>query len=167
MTLTKWNLKNWGIFEISFIIHSFSSFIKFEENLSAEHKARELKTIHIEAECEFIKMEIQICHINNLNLYNQVGIVAINIMGSICDSEYFLKQLDDPKKISFVKTMYYFSHFFKILIPLKTHRGILRMIIEMLNFGETLIRSMKWKKLMNFQFRIWLLMFTRIEILLK
>lgn len=104
MTLTKWNLKNWGIFDKkSFIIHFFSSFIKFEENLSTEHKARELKTIHIEAEGEFIKMEIQKCHINNLNLYNQVGIVAINIMGSICDSEYFLKQLDDPKKISFVK----------------------------------------------------------------
>eukprot|EP01137_Pigoraptor_chileana_P018819 Opistho-2@78937 len=55
--------------------------VSFSSNEQSEYKARELKSVHIDATGHFIKLVIHKNHINKLNLYNQVGIVAINIIG--------------------------------------------------------------------------------------
>ncbi|KAJ3216914.1 hypothetical protein HK099_005677 [Clydaea vesicula] len=70
--------------------------VNFCHNTQSGFQARELKSIHLEAEGDSIKFVIHKCHINSLNLYNQVGIVAINILGEINDSDYFVKTLSDP-----------------------------------------------------------------------
>lgn len=43
--------------------------------------ARELKTVHIDQEAALLKLRIHACHVNEHNLYNQVGIMAINLCG--------------------------------------------------------------------------------------
>ncbi|EPB90954.1 hypothetical protein HMPREF1544_02208 [Mucor circinelloides 1006PhL] len=42
---------------------------------------RELKSIKIQADCEYIRLVMKGCHGNRLNIYKQVGILAINILG--------------------------------------------------------------------------------------
>ncbi|KAJ3150983.1 hypothetical protein HDU86_006239 [Geranomyces michiganensis] len=62
------------------------SYVSLNDGAQVEYKARELKSIHIDAEGEYLKIVLHKCHVNNLNLYNQVGIVAINIFGEVCDT---------------------------------------------------------------------------------
>ncbi|KAJ3185062.1 hypothetical protein HDU87_002628 [Geranomyces variabilis] len=73
-------------------------YVSLNDGAQVEYKARELKSIHIDAEGEYLKIVIQKCHVNNLNLYNQVGIVAINIFGEPCDSS-FNSALNEQRKI--------------------------------------------------------------------
>ncbi|KAJ3148995.1 hypothetical protein HDU89_003996 [Geranomyces variabilis] len=73
-------------------------YVSLNDGAQVEYKARELKSIHIDAEGEYLKIVIQKCHVNNLNLYNQVGIVAINIFGEPCDSS-FNSALTEQRKI--------------------------------------------------------------------
>ncbi|XP_035225649.1 centrosomal protein of 104 kDa-like isoform X3 [Stegodyphus dumicola] len=55
--------------------------IYFSENAFTEYKARELRTAYIDIIGKFVKLVLHQNHINKLNLCNQVGIVAINIIG--------------------------------------------------------------------------------------
>lgn len=71
-------------------------FINLNNNESTQYKARELKTVFIAFKSEYIKIVIHKCFINRLNLFNQVGILAINIHGQPCDSLYLLDSLKDP-----------------------------------------------------------------------
>jgi centrosomal protein CEP104 len=56
-------------------------YVTFADNCNNSFKFRELKTIHLDLTTNFLKFEIQKCFVNELNLYNQVGLVAINPMG--------------------------------------------------------------------------------------
>ncbi|KAI8890922.1 hypothetical protein K501DRAFT_328095 [Backusella circina FSU 941] len=42
---------------------------------------RELKSIKVQADCEYIRLVIRGCHDNRLNVYKQVGFVGLNILG--------------------------------------------------------------------------------------
>ncbi|KAG2208360.1 hypothetical protein INT46_003684 [Mucor plumbeus] len=42
---------------------------------------RELKSIKIQADCEYIRLVMKGCHGNRLNIHKQVGLLAINILG--------------------------------------------------------------------------------------
>ncbi|KAG2232599.1 hypothetical protein INT48_009808 [Thamnidium elegans] len=42
---------------------------------------RELKSIKIQADCEYIRLVIKGCHENRLNVHKQVGLLALNILG--------------------------------------------------------------------------------------
>ncbi|KAJ3417258.1 hypothetical protein HDV05_005714 [Chytridiales sp. JEL 0842] len=70
-------------------------YVTLGDNASTGYKARELKSIHIDAEGDYLKIVAHKCYINPLNLYNQVGIVAVNLMGDIYDSDYFVKTLSE------------------------------------------------------------------------
>jgi hypothetical protein len=48
------------------------SYTILDDNSRSNYKARELKSIHIDCEAEFIKLVIKDCYVNELNLYNQV-----------------------------------------------------------------------------------------------
>jgi centrosomal protein CEP104 len=56
-------------------------FIELSSNERTEHKARELKSIHVDAEGTFLKFVMHKNYVNKLNLYNQVGLVALNVIG--------------------------------------------------------------------------------------
>ncbi|CEP16010.1 hypothetical protein [Parasitella parasitica] len=53
----------------------------FDNNARAQYRARELKSIKINVDGEFVRLVIRNCHRNRLNTYNQVGILALNILG--------------------------------------------------------------------------------------
>lgn len=68
-------------------------FVTFSDNFESGYRARELKSINLEAEGSHLRFLIHKCHINSLNLYNQVGIVAINVIGEPRDSDYFINSI--------------------------------------------------------------------------
>ncbi|CAG8714284.1 11725_t:CDS:2, partial [Cetraspora pellucida] len=51
-------------------------------NERANYKARELKSVKLDAEGEFIRLVARSCHENPLNQHKQIGIVAITVMAS-------------------------------------------------------------------------------------
>ncbi|KAE8989823.1 hypothetical protein PR003_g24522 [Phytophthora rubi] len=56
-------------------------FLTLKANTESRYMARELKTVHIDQEVALLKLRIHACHVNEHNLYNQVGIMAINLCG--------------------------------------------------------------------------------------
>jgi len=56
-------------------------FLTLKTNVESRYMARELKTVHIDQEAALIKLKIHACHPNEHNLYNQVGVMAINLCG--------------------------------------------------------------------------------------
>nr|CAH8828163.1 unnamed protein product [Trichobilharzia regenti] len=56
-------------------------YVALSDNQTTEFKARELKSVHIDATGSFIQLFLHKNHPNSLNLYDQVGIVAINVIG--------------------------------------------------------------------------------------
>ena len=73
----------------NFFFRDFSNFnvryIELSSNDRTNFKARELKSIHVDAEGIFLKLIIHKNYVNRLNLYNQVSIVAINLLGDDLD----------------------------------------------------------------------------------
>ena len=55
--------------------------LSFDSNERSNHQARELKSVHINTKALLLRFVLQECHMNRLNSYSQVGIVAINIKG--------------------------------------------------------------------------------------
>ncbi|KAG7395995.1 hypothetical protein PHYBOEH_002901 [Phytophthora boehmeriae] len=56
-------------------------FLTLKSNTESRYLARELKTVHIDQEAALLKLRIHACHINEHNLYGQVGLMAINLCG--------------------------------------------------------------------------------------
>ncbi|KAL8583520.1 hypothetical protein ACOMHN_054836 [Nucella lapillus] len=61
--------------------YSRLGYVSLSDNEKTGYKARELKSVHVDAVGTFLCLNIHKNHINKYNLYNQVGIVAINIIG--------------------------------------------------------------------------------------
>jgi centrosomal protein CEP104 len=55
--------------------------VSLSTNHQTSYKARELKSIHIDSVARFLKIVVHECHLNIHNWYNQVGIVAVNLIG--------------------------------------------------------------------------------------
>ena len=55
--------------------------LALDPNERSSFQARELKTVYIDKPTVYIRLVIHHCHINKYNLFNQVGIVAINMLG--------------------------------------------------------------------------------------
>lgn len=56
-------------------------YVALSDNEKTSFKARELKSVHVDAIGHFVKFVIHKNHLNPHNLYNQVGLVAINVIG--------------------------------------------------------------------------------------
>ena len=55
--------------------------LSFDPNTASGHQARELKSVHVNVDAAILRVVVHKCHVNKLNIYNQVGIVAINVIG--------------------------------------------------------------------------------------
>ena len=55
--------------------------LSFDSNEKSGHQARELKSVHVSTDALLLKITLHRCHVNRLNIYNQVGLVAINLLG--------------------------------------------------------------------------------------
>ncbi len=47
-------------------------YLSFDPNERSNHQARELKSVHVNVSAHFVKLVIHRCHVNKLNIYNQV-----------------------------------------------------------------------------------------------
>ena len=52
-------------------------------NEQTAFKARELKTVHINSSTVYLRLVLSKCHLNPYNFFNQVGIVALDITGTL------------------------------------------------------------------------------------
>eukprot|EP00892_Ulva_mutabilis_P006596 jgi/Ulvmu1/4308/UM002_0029.1 len=57
--------------------------IRMDDNQRSSHQARELKTIQLDHNAVvFVRLVLDRCHVNEHNIYNQVGVVAVNFTGT-------------------------------------------------------------------------------------
>lgn len=54
------------------MLNIYSSYVCFDNNVRAQFRARELKSIKINADGEYVRLVIRNCHKNRLNTFNQV-----------------------------------------------------------------------------------------------
>ena len=45
-------------------------------------QARELKSVYIKARGNFLRLLLHKCYLNDHNLFNQVGLIALNVIGT-------------------------------------------------------------------------------------
>ncbi|PKY44949.1 hypothetical protein RhiirA4_542229 [Rhizophagus irregularis] len=64
-----------------YILFKRLGYCALDSNERANYKARELKSVRLDTECEYIRLVARRCYSNHLNQYNQVGIVGIAVMG--------------------------------------------------------------------------------------
>lgn len=57
-------------------------YLSLDSNERSSYQARELKTVYIDQVGEFIKLLIHKNYVNKQNMFSQVGIVALNLLGS-------------------------------------------------------------------------------------
>ncbi|XP_071482021.1 centrosomal protein of 104 kDa-like [Diadema antillarum] len=67
-------------------------FVTLSENSKTGFKARELKSVHVDAIGKYLRLVIYKNHVNKYNMYNQVGLVAVNIIGDEVDNENNVKK---------------------------------------------------------------------------
>lgn len=56
-------------------------YVSLSANDATNYKSREMKSINIDAEGQYLKLVLHTNHVNQLNLYNQVSVLALNILG--------------------------------------------------------------------------------------
>jgi centrosomal protein CEP104 len=56
-------------------------YISFSTNHQNGYRSRELKSIPLDVSCQFVKLIVFENHVNYLNVFNQVGLVAVNVIG--------------------------------------------------------------------------------------
>ncbi|KAG0410750.1 hypothetical protein HPB47_012126, partial [Ixodes persulcatus] len=55
--------------------------VSLADNVHSEYKSRELKSVLVDAIGDLVRFRIHANHVNKYNVYNQVGIVALNVIG--------------------------------------------------------------------------------------
>lgn len=100
-------------------------YLSLNSNEENNFRARELKSVQLDLNCCFIKLSLQECYINDFNLYNQVGLVAVQfigevitrfpkILGPLIDRDIPSIRLEDLKPEKNVRReLIFFSLFFK------------------------------------------------------
>ncbi|KAL3152527.1 hypothetical protein ABBQ32_001559 [Trebouxia sp. C0010 RCD-2024] len=79
-------------------------YLSFNSNERTGHQARELKSVKVNSNAYLLRLVVQQCHTNKLNIYNQVGIIALNLVGQVIQSENM------PGAPSYVSNHYQPSH---------------------------------------------------------
>lgn len=52
-------------------------YLSFDSNERSNHQARELKSVHVSVEAQLVRLLIHRCHVNKLNIYNQVRVALV------------------------------------------------------------------------------------------
>lgn len=67
-------------------------YLSLDSNERSSYKARELKTVFVDHVGQYVKVLVNKNHVNKLNTYNQVGIIAVSLMGQVDDNADFEKK---------------------------------------------------------------------------
>ncbi|RXN34496.1 centrosomal protein of 104 kDa-like [Labeo rohita] len=62
-----------------------SRYVSLSDNEKTGFRARELKSVHVDAVGSYLKLTFHRNHVNQYNIYNQVALVALNILGDPVD----------------------------------------------------------------------------------
>ena len=96
-------------------------YLSLDSNERSNFQARELKTVYTDYLCVRVKFNLLRCHNNSHNIYNQVGLIAIsvlgeypNVIGNIIENNMNLENLDkledemiyDPATLKRLKELY-------------------------------------------------------------
>lgn len=57
-------------------------YLSLDSNERSQYQARELKTVYIDNPGRFVRLVVHRNYVNKQNLFNQVGIVAVNLLGA-------------------------------------------------------------------------------------
>lgn len=60
--------------------------MSLDSNERSQFQARELKSVYVDSVTLLLKLVFHKCHVNKFNLYNQVGLIAVNCMGEMHNS---------------------------------------------------------------------------------
>ncbi|KAF9951277.1 hypothetical protein BGZ72_007189 [Mortierella alpina] len=71
--------------------------ISFDSNAASNYSGRELRSINFDVEGEYLRVVIRQCHVNPLNIYHQVAILALNVLGEPLEDEL----LADSERLGF------------------------------------------------------------------
>lgn len=58
-------------------------FLGLDNNERSQFQARELKSVYVDQVTLLLKIVLQKSYVNKFNLYNQVGLIAVNCMGEM------------------------------------------------------------------------------------
>ncbi|CAM9530888.1 unnamed protein product [Chrysoparadoxa australica] len=100
-------------------------YMSLNDNQVSDYQARELKSVYIQAEGQFLKLKIHKCYSNNrdLNLFSQVGIIAINLGGEPLDSvearSLHLKSRTRPERGMYPVLYLYLVSAFQTRLPVQ------------------------------------------------
>ncbi|XP_026189036.1 centrosomal protein of 104 kDa [Mastacembelus armatus] len=64
-------------------------YVSLSDNEKTSFKARELKSVHVDATGTYLRVTFHRNHVNRYNHYNQVALVAINVLGDSLDGNAF------------------------------------------------------------------------------
>ncbi|XP_026222696.1 centrosomal protein of 104 kDa isoform X2 [Anabas testudineus] len=64
-------------------------YVPLSDNAKTSFKARELKSVHVDAVGTYLRITFHKNHANRYNHYNQVALVAINVLGDLLDGNAF------------------------------------------------------------------------------
>ena len=56
-------------------------YLSLDPNERSGFQARELKSVYVSADAVLLKLIFHKCHLNNFNVFNQIGLVALNCVG--------------------------------------------------------------------------------------
>lgn len=56
-------------------------YLSLNSNERSQFQARELKSVYIDHRARFLRIKLHKCHVNKYNLVNQVGLIAVNVLG--------------------------------------------------------------------------------------
>jgi centrosomal protein CEP104 len=67
--------------DVSSLLFKKIGYFMLSNNESSNFQSRELKTVYIDSNAAFIKLVLHKPHMNAVNLFNQVGIIAVIFFG--------------------------------------------------------------------------------------
>lgn len=70
------------VISVSVCLTVFSHF-SLSDNKKTDFKARELKSVTVNENCTVMKLVLHQCFLNELNIFSQVALIAINILGDV------------------------------------------------------------------------------------
>ena len=70
-------------------------YLSLDSNERSNFQARELKTVYTDYNCIQVKFNLMRCHPNIHNIYAQVGLIAISILGEYTNKLYDIYKVDN------------------------------------------------------------------------
>lgn len=58
-------------------------YLSLYSNKESNYRARQLKKLKLDVTCCFLKLVLHECHVNALNLYNQVSLIGVQFFGDV------------------------------------------------------------------------------------